>query len=80
VQPACQQTPLPNSFALFEFNLRDPAARRRKLDEKRVLDVREYVKTIDDRLDDEIKVRYSLFAPCLPAASSSFVPPPADAT
>jgi hypothetical protein len=32
------------------------AALRRKLDEKRVLDVREYVKTIEDRLDDEIKV------------------------
>jgi hypothetical protein len=34
----------------------DRASFRRKLDEKRVLDVREYVKTIEDRLEDEIKV------------------------
>jgi hypothetical protein len=39
------------------FNLMLCACRR-KLDEKRVLDVREYVKTIEDRLDDEIKVRW----------------------
>ena len=41
---------------LCKRSLSHRAALRRKLDEKRVLDVREYVKTIEDRLDDEIKV------------------------
>ena len=48
----------PRPSALFK-SARAAASRlplRRKLDEKRVLDVREYVKTIEDRLEDEIKV------------------------
>ncbi len=48
----------PRSSAFFKSSRAAASHRplRRKLDEKRVLDVREYVKTIEDRLEDEIKV------------------------